>query len=58
MPTASGLTVSNEPARAKPLYDVHTDEGEKHQGNGQLGEMVELVSSVHLHLKYDDNSEK
>lgn len=47
---ASGLTVSNQPAGAKPLYDVHTDEGKQHQRHGQLTEMVESPSGVHLHL--------
>lgn len=46
MPTKTTLrlTLSKEPAGANPLYDVHTDEGEKHQGNGQLSEMVGRAS--------------
>lgn len=58
IPTTLRLTLSDEPAGANPLYDVHTDEGEKHQGNGQLSEMVEPVSSVHLHLQYNRLQQK
>lgn len=48
---ASELTVSNQLAGTNSLYDVHTDEGDQHQGNGQLAEMVEPHSHVHLHLQ-------
>lgn len=51
---ASGLTVSNQPAGANPLDDVHTDEAEQHQGNGQLAEMIEPHSYVHLHLQQEE----
>lgn len=50
---ASGLTVSNQPAEANPLNDIHTYEGDQHQGNGQLAEMVEPHSYVHLHLQHN-----
>lgn len=47
------LTLSNQPAGTNPLDNVHTDEGDQHQGNGQLAEMIESHSSVHLHLQHD-----
>lgn len=53
MSTTSRLTLSSEAARSDPLYDVHTDETEKHQGNWQLCKMIKLVSSVHLYLQQE-----
>lgn len=43
--------MSNHPAGANPLDDVHTDEEDQHQRNGQLSEVIELHSHIHLHLR-------
>lgn len=43
--------MSNHPAGANPLDDVHTDEEDQHQRNGQLSEVIELHSDIHLHLR-------
>ena len=47
----SRVTFPREAAGANPLDDIHTDEAEEHQGDWQLGEMIQCLSGVRLHLR-------
>lgn len=51
VPRQRDSTWTGETTRPNPLDDVHTDEREEHQRDGQLTEVVESQVPINLHLE-------